>query len=152
MFLIYLDVCCFNRPFDEQTHERIHLEAEAVLLTHERCQSFKWRLLGSEAIDFEISQIPDEEREQKVTLLASLAASKVAVTEGVGRRAIELARLRFNTYDALHIACAEEGNADVLLTTDDRLLKKATRHKRALKVRVSNPIFWLLELTRDGSS
>jgi len=64
--LIYLDVCCFNRPFDEQTHERIHLEAEAVLLILEGRQSLKWRLLGSEAIDFEISQIPGEEREQKV--------------------------------------------------------------------------------------
>jgi hypothetical protein len=30
-FLIYLDVCCLNRPFDDQTQERIRLEAEAVL-------------------------------------------------------------------------------------------------------------------------
>lgn len=28
---IYLDVCCLNRPFDDQTQDRIHLEAEAVL-------------------------------------------------------------------------------------------------------------------------
>jgi hypothetical protein len=25
---IYLDVCCLNRPFDDQTQARIHLEAE----------------------------------------------------------------------------------------------------------------------------
>jgi hypothetical protein len=30
-FLIYLNVCCLNRPFDDQTQERIRLEAEAVL-------------------------------------------------------------------------------------------------------------------------
>ncbi len=29
---IYLDVCCFNRPFDDQTQEKIHLEAEAVFI------------------------------------------------------------------------------------------------------------------------
>jgi len=29
---IYLDVCCLNRPFDDQTQERIHLESEAVLI------------------------------------------------------------------------------------------------------------------------
>lgn len=28
---IYLNVCCLNRPFDDQTQTRIHLEAEAVL-------------------------------------------------------------------------------------------------------------------------
>jgi hypothetical protein len=26
-FLIYLDVCCLNRPFDDQTQQRIRLEA-----------------------------------------------------------------------------------------------------------------------------
>ncbi len=28
---IYLDVCCLNRPFDDQTQDRIHLEAETIL-------------------------------------------------------------------------------------------------------------------------
>jgi hypothetical protein len=32
---IYLDACCLNRPFDDQTQERIRLESEAVLLNHE---------------------------------------------------------------------------------------------------------------------
>jgi len=37
--LVYLDVCCLNRPFDDQSQDRIHLESEAVLLILERCQS-----------------------------------------------------------------------------------------------------------------
>jgi hypothetical protein len=28
---IYLDVCCLNRPFDNQVQDRVRLEAEAVL-------------------------------------------------------------------------------------------------------------------------
>jgi hypothetical protein len=28
---LYLDSCCYNRPYDDQTQERIHLEGEAVL-------------------------------------------------------------------------------------------------------------------------
>ena len=27
---IYLDVCCLNRPFDDQSIDRIHLESEAI--------------------------------------------------------------------------------------------------------------------------
>lgn len=29
--IIYLDNCCYNRPFDDQTQERIHLESEVIL-------------------------------------------------------------------------------------------------------------------------
>jgi len=45
----------------------------------------------------------------------------------------------------LHIACAERGNADILLTTDDNLLRKALQNKSILKVRVENPVKWLME-------
>ncbi|NCQ83408.1 MAG: type II toxin-antitoxin system VapC family toxin [Microcystis aeruginosa W13-18] len=34
-------------------------------------------------------------------------------------------------FDALHLAFAEAGGADVLLTTDDRLLRKAQQIRRA---------------------
>jgi hypothetical protein len=32
---VYLDNCCFNRPFDDQRHLRIRLEAEAKLSIQE---------------------------------------------------------------------------------------------------------------------
>jgi len=152
MFLIYLDVCCLNRPFDDQMQERIRLEAEAVLLILARCQNREWRLLGSEAIGFEISRIPDEDRRRKVVLLASLADSKVSVTERVERRAMELEELGFKALDALHIACAEDGNADVLLTTDDRFLRRAAMPGSIAKVRIENPILWLMEVIRDEAT
>jgi hypothetical protein len=47
---IYLDVCCINRPFDDQTEERIRMESEAVLAILKRCLS-EWTLIGSEAIE-----------------------------------------------------------------------------------------------------
>lgn len=33
---VYLDNCCFNRPFDDQTQTRIRLEAEAKLDIQQR--------------------------------------------------------------------------------------------------------------------
>jgi hypothetical protein len=42
-YLIYMDVCCFNRPFDDLRQERIRLEAEAVMLILERFQKSKVR-------------------------------------------------------------------------------------------------------------
>jgi hypothetical protein len=29
--LLYLDMCCMKRPFDDQSHPRFRLESEAVL-------------------------------------------------------------------------------------------------------------------------
>ena len=74
---IYLDVCCLNRPFDDQTQERIRLEAEAVLLILERCQAGTWQLLGSEVVEYEVSRIPDEDGNAKFfILLPSLVLSR----------------------------------------------------------------------------
>jgi len=74
---IYLDVCCLNRPFDDQTQDRIHLESEAVLTILNCCQSREWQLVGSEVVDFEISKIPDEDLKQRVSFLADFVDYKV---------------------------------------------------------------------------
>ena len=47
---IYLDVCCLNRPFDDQRQDRIHLESEAVLTILKHIESGKWKLISSDAI------------------------------------------------------------------------------------------------------
>ncbi|MBW4681962.1 MAG: PIN domain-containing protein [Microcoleus vaginatus WJT46-NPBG5] len=144
-FLIYLDVCCLNRPFDDQMQERIRLEAEAVLLILARCQSGEWQLLGSEIFDNEIAQTPDSARKEQMMLWASLAITTVSVTDAIELRALALADLGFKAYDALHIACAEAGNAGILVTTDERMLRLAIRHSAVLQVKVENPHRWLIE-------
>lgn len=58
-YRIYLDVCCLNRPFDEQTQARIRLETEAILEILDRCQAGMWTLITSKALEAEINQTPD---------------------------------------------------------------------------------------------
>ncbi len=67
-------------------------------------------------------------------------------------RALDERRLGFKALDALHVACAEAGGADALLTVDDRMLAKAQGLKSNLRVRVENPILWLMDVTKDGLS
>jgi predicted nucleic acid-binding protein len=148
-FLIYLDVCCLNRPFDDQTQERIRLETEAIGVILTRCQSGEWGLVTSKAIDDELNRISDNEKRYRTTLWVSCAIIKVALTEKIKSRAKELSALGFKNFDALHIACAEVANADILLTTDDRMLRLAVRLKDLLQVRIENPLLWLMEVTDD---
>jgi predicted nucleic acid-binding protein len=108
-----------------------------------------WELVTSEVIDLEIFKIPKEDRRRKVAILVSLSEHKVLVDEEVERRAIFLRKKGFKPFDALHLACAEKGKVDVLLTTDDKFLRKARRNAKILKVSIDNPAEWLAEVIKD---
>lgn len=97
--------------------------------------------------NFEIEQTPDPERRNRVELLALHAHPSVLIEQRAADRAQYLETLGFHPFDALHLACAESGGADVLLTTDDRLLRLASRLSERLRVRVENPLTWLKEAT-----
>ena len=147
--IIYLDVCCLNRPFDDQTQDRIHLEAEAVLLILKRIEEGKWIWKSSEVVQFEISQTPNLERRAQVQLLTNFADETIVIDELIIQRAEILQNNGFKAYDALHLACAESAKSSVFLTTDDRLLKRAQKTKNLLKVSVHNPLNWLQEQLHD---
>jgi predicted nucleic acid-binding protein len=144
---IYLDVCCLNRPFDDQTQARIHLEAEAIMMILAQCEAGHWEWLGSEVIDLEIAQTPDPERRRRVRLLASHAHRSIVVGKSETERAQQFEARGISAFDALHLACAESGEADVFLTTDDKLLRKLAAHAVQLHVRVENPLVWLREVS-----
>ena len=72
---IYLDVCCLNRPFDDQTQARIRLEAEAVLIILGQCEAGQWEWIASEVVDTEVGRIPNPERRRRVQLLISARQS-----------------------------------------------------------------------------
>jgi len=144
---VYLDVCCLNRPFDDQTQDRIHLEAEAVVLILARFQAGEWEWVSSEAVDFEVDQLPDATRRANVQRLLGHAQLTVPVTQAETERMQQLVALGFRSMDALHIACAEVAAADVFLSTDDRLLRRAARVAAQLQVRAENPLTWLREVT-----
>jgi len=145
---IYLDVCCLNRPFDDQTQPRIRLESEAVLLILAQCEQRQWEWVGSEVLTWEIRKTPDPERRRRVQLLASHVHRMVSVSQFEIARAKQIQALGIAAFDALHLACAESGQVDVFLTTDDRLLRKATVHAKQLNVRVENPLTWLREVSK----
>ena len=140
---IYLDVCCLNRPFDDHSQERVRLESEAVVAILGRSKTLT--LLSSEIIDLEISKIPDEDRKQKVMLLSSISKMNIVIDDEIISRAKELNKMGFKSFDAFHIACAEKGQADALLTIDDHMLKKATSQRKLLNVKIENPLKWLME-------
>ena len=146
MLYVYLDVCCLNRPFDDQRRDRVRLETEAVLLILEHCDAGEWRWISSAVVEEEIDNTPNLERRRRVRHMLTGVHLRVELAVSDVERAHALKALGFRTYDALHLACAERSEADVFLTTDDRIVRTAARQARYMNVRVANPVDWLLEV------
>ena len=59
---LYLDNCCFNRPFDDQTQLKIHLESQAKLAVQDMIINGVHSLIWSYMLEYENSQNPFEIR------------------------------------------------------------------------------------------
>ena len=70
---LYLDNCCFNRPFDDQSQIRIRLEAEAKLKIQEEIRSGTFQLIWSYILDYENNKNPFIERKQRIKKWKSYA-------------------------------------------------------------------------------
>lgn len=146
IYKIYLDVCCLNRTLDDLEQFRIRIEAEAVVEIIQNCEDGKWILINSDIIEFEVSQHSDSFKQEQVKSILNLASIYIQLTENIDLRAEELMKLNFKYHDALHLAFAEVGGADVFLTTDDRLLRKAKQFSNIFQVEIENPTVWLMNI------
>ena len=143
--IIYLDNCCYNRPFDDQTQERIHLESEVILAVLKMGQMKQAVIAGSDILELEMRRMQDENKKRKVLDLYRVAGMHIPYTEKIKKRSVEIMSVsKIRTFDSLHIASAEEANADIFLTTDDKLEKMAEKLK--LGTRVVNPLRFAWEV------
>jgi hypothetical protein len=87
MTRIYLDVCCLNRPYDDQHQDRIRLEAEAVLLILGHCEAGEWQWISSAVVEEEIDNTPNSERRSRVQSMLRGAHTTVGLTNAAVERA-----------------------------------------------------------------
>lgn len=137
MKLIYLDMCCFNRPYDDQSQARIRLETEAKLLIQENIREGRCKLTWSAVLDFECSKNPYPEHQQAIFQWRKLAATIVRSTPDVIATAKQLEEHGIARFDALHVASAVLAQVDLFVSTDDRLLKKC--HKVVSQIKAQRP-------------
>lgn len=143
MISLYLDTCCLNRPFDEPGQLRVRAEAAAVLEILQGIASGQYDMVSSSVIEWGIFKHPDHLKRMEITKLLSLAKSYVVLKESMVDRSRNLESFGFKSVDALHLAVAEESNANCLLTTDDKLIKLAARLQSSLRIQVMYPVQWI---------
>ena len=145
---IYMDVCCLNRPFDQTPQRRVELEADAILTILERCQQGDWTLAASSVIEQELLRIQDSEKLGNILTLYSCAKKRVYINEWVKTKASDFIKLGMTPLDSYHLALASVHELDVFLSTDDKLLRKATAAKPG--IHVANPVSWVMEVMKNG--
>ena len=142
---IYLDTCCYNRIFDDASHPTIHYEREIILGILELAHAGKVELLGSDILEKELSDITDIEKKEQIDLLYKCCNDKIKFNESIIERAEYICEnSNIHHKDSLHLACAEAGNVDTLITVDKKFLNNAVR--LPAKINVCNPDTWIREV------
>jgi predicted nucleic acid-binding protein len=143
---VYLDNCCLNRPFDDQSQIRVRLEAEAKLYIQELNLLGQLELAWSYILDYENGVNPFDERRRAIGRWKLRADILVMETPAILRDARELHKRGLRNEDALHVACALAARCDYIVTTDDSLLKRGNDIRG---IRIADPPTFVRETT-DG--
>jgi predicted nucleic acid-binding protein len=141
-----VDLCCLNRPFDDQSHARVALESQAVVLILEKVDRGQHALCNPAALVVENSLCPKIQVRLEIETLLDHADIWIAHDKAIEKRAVDLRKLGFKEFDAYHIAAAEMAGCDRLVTCDDDFLKAARRNAAKIGVTVTDPIRFVSEV------
>lgn len=149
---LYLDLCALKRPFDHPRDERADIESLAVAFLIGAIDRGVVRAVSSGALELENSRNPvPERRDATRSLLSRFERASPPMAE-VARRSAELHAVGFHPVDAVHVASAELGGCDLLVTCDDGILKVARRSPSALRIRIVDPLEAMRLVSEEGLS
>ena len=144
--LIYLDNCCFNRPFDDQKQIRIRIETEAKLFIQGEILDGKYSLAWSYILDYENEANPFPERKETIANWKNKATLDTGETKTLIEIAKQLNNQQINAKDALHIASSVVMKCDYFITTDLYLIRKMTNFEA---IKVVSPVDFINCLKQD---
>jgi len=139
---VYLDVCSFNRPFDDQSQLRIRLEAEAKLRIQEEIRAREIEMVWSYILDYENDKNPYPERKNWISAWRGYAALDVIESPELLLSASSLHKEGLPKIDSLHLACAIAAMCEYFITTDDRILRCKLR---VAEINIVDPIVFIKE-------
>ena len=138
MLKIYLDNCCYNRPFDDFTIRKNGLEANAKLFIQSLVKFKSVALYYSFMSLLENDDNPFEESKEYILDFIEANATGFIGTKrfnDIETITDEIMKTGIKKKDATHLACSMIAECDYFITTDKRVLKFVTD-----KIKIINPI------------
>ena len=122
---IYLDLCCFNRPYDDQTFLSIYIETQAKLGIQDLIEEEKSvYLIWSFIMDYENASNPDSFVSREISYWRNKASIIVNKNEDIIKQAEKFCYAGFGKKDSLHIATAIDAGAGYFITVDKGIINK----------------------------
>jgi len=122
---VCLDICCFDRPYDNQDHLSIKLETEAKLRIQEIIKEKKLLLIWSFMLDYENSANPGTSKRDSIYEWHDYSSAYISFKEDLLRLSQKIADLGFGEKDSIHLSCAIAGKSEYFITVDNGLLYKS---------------------------
>lgn len=139
---VYLDNCCYNRPYDDQSNLTVSLETQAKLFVQGQIRDGCLDMVSSYILDYENSCNPFANRRTSISSFLTLAETFVGAdhAQHIQEYAEQIMETGVKEKDSLHVACAIFAKSDYFITTDYRLLKY-----KSDDIRIIDPIRFVLE-------
>jgi hypothetical protein len=129
---IYLDNCCYSRPYDGQQRLNVQLETEAKLFIQSLVRFGAVKLVTSFVLLEEVSADDDAEKSRTIMKFLDDSASAFVGAEHADALIPTVADI---TATGVKAACALLAKCDCFVSTDGRLLKY-----RSDRIKLLNPI------------
>jgi len=142
---VYLDNCCFNRPYDDQSHLSIYIETQAKLAIQELVKDKELLLIWSFIMDYENSKNPDVVVKNEIFTWRKLSTTIVYSDNQLIENAQKISQLGFGKKDALHLASAIKEKVKYFITVDKGILRK---RKAVEKLTILSPIEFIQHLEK----
>ena len=149
IYHIYLDNCCYNRPYDDFSSISIFLEAEAKLIIQELVKNENISLSWSYILEFENSMNPSYEVRDSILEWKEIAKDYVMENALILIKANEFHSIGIGIKDSLHLACAIHSNCNYFITTDKGILKKANM---VTDIKIVNPINFIQLIEEENEN
>jgi predicted nucleic acid-binding protein len=140
---VYLDDSVISRALYTGREARFVKERDAAIVLERLIRLGVLEFVASDWLIAELSFGNRSAAEERVDWLPPYSTC-VPLTDEIWDHGLELAGRNFSTEDALHIASAERGGADLLLTFDGRLVRGAAKTVN-LHCRVVHALEWVQE-------
>jgi predicted nucleic acid-binding protein len=141
---VYLDNCCYNRPYDDQSSIFNRVETEAKLVIQQLIKDKALEMVWSDVLDRENDDNPFEERRIKIAQWRKLASTIIEMNDEIVEKARKLMAVGLHQKDASHIACAIFAQSDFFITVDKKIL-----NKQVLDIIIIDPLDFLRRTQND---
>ena len=135
---IYLDNCCYGRPFDDHSQVRIKNEAAAKMYIQSLVRFNSLVLCSSFMLYYEISKCPIEDNKDHIFRFVD-EFSSFFISEELETKikpiSDDIMATGIKYKDSVHLACSIIAECDYFITTDDRVLNHKTD-----RIKITDPV------------